>query len=58
MVALGVSGRPGRVESAIRLAVKSSSSVEKDPVAVRLQEFVLLRHELQIWDRGFISNHQ
>lgn len=56
MVVLGVPGRPGRVESAIPLAVKSSSSVEKDPVAAVLQEFVSLRHELQTWDPSFISS--
>lgn len=54
-VALGAPGRPGHVESAIPLAVKPSSSVEKDPVAVVLREFVLLRRELQVWDPSFIS---
>lgn len=55
MVALGVPGRPGRVGSAIPLAVKPSSSVGKDPVVVGLRGFVLLRRELQIWDPSFIS---
>lgn len=48
MVAPGVPGRPGRVESAIPLAVESSSFVEKDHVGVGLQEFVSLMLELQI----------
>lgn len=48
MVDPGVLGRPGRVESAIPLAVRLSSSVKKDHVGVGLQEFVSLMHELQI----------
>lgn len=56
MVALGVLGRRGRVEFAIPLAVKSSSSVEKDHAGVRFQEFVSSKHELQIWNTSFISS--
>lgn len=56
MVTLGVPGRPGRVESAIPLAAKSSSSVKKGHIVAGFREFVSLRRELQIWHQGFISS--
>jgi hypothetical protein len=56
MVALGVPGRLGRVESATPLAAKSSSSVRKGHIVAGLREFVSLRRELQIWHPTFISS--